>query len=193
MQSSYVELGQGGGLRREIADIGDGFVVVDRLQVVFQRLAADGEALLDHQRRFRRGEHVPLDGVGGIGQLQVDDVFQVPQPLGGKGAEAVEFCLLGGDVVREGVHCRGPWVRPHDAWNAGGGERVLHGRGRPVVARLFLTFYRGTVPAYDRQRGLSFTVNASVRSTQRRPMRMNKKISETCLAHNSRCGLASTP
>ena len=39
-------------LARQLAHVADGVVVIDRLQVILERLAADGDALLDHECRL---------------------------------------------------------------------------------------------------------------------------------------------
>jgi hypothetical protein len=137
LEGADVELGQWTGLAGEIAHIGDGVVVIDRLQMVLQRLAADGDPLLAHQHRFRRAERVPLDRVGGIGQFEIDDVFQIPQPLGGRGGG-------GGRVPPFGRRCCGGGCSRCQALGAdvscsecrGWETDVLSLTGRAIVAWL---------------------------------------------------------
>ena len=57
-------------LPRQRPDMQQCFVVVDRLQLVLQRFAADRDPLLDHEHDLRRGQRVPLDRVGGVCQLE---------------------------------------------------------------------------------------------------------------------------
>jgi hypothetical protein len=55
--------------------------MIDRLQVILERLAADRDPLLDDQRRLRGRERVALDRVRRIGQLKIVDVLKVAQRL----------------------------------------------------------------------------------------------------------------
>lgn len=72
--------------------------MIDRLQMILERLAADRNPSLDHQRRLGGGEHVPLDRIRGIGEFQIVDMFQVRQPARYPGAQPVEFGFLRGDL-----------------------------------------------------------------------------------------------
>jgi hypothetical protein len=47
--------------RREFANVANGLVMIDGLQMIPELLAADRDSLLDHQIGFDLGERVPLD------------------------------------------------------------------------------------------------------------------------------------
>jgi hypothetical protein len=53
---------QRGGLPRELAHIVQGLEVIDRFEMILERFAADGNAVLDDHPRFGAGERVALDG-----------------------------------------------------------------------------------------------------------------------------------
>jgi hypothetical protein len=58
-------------LRRKTAHPLQGFIVIDRLKVLAQRLAADRDAMFDDFRCLAVRERVSLDRVRGVGQLDI--------------------------------------------------------------------------------------------------------------------------
>src|SRR5437899_920854 len=63
VQVADVAFGQGARLQGKLAHIAYGIVVIDRLEMVFEGLAADGDPLFDDKRRFNWTESVALYGV----------------------------------------------------------------------------------------------------------------------------------
>ena len=55
----------------QVAHPGQRVLVVEHLQMVADRLAADRDAVLDQLPRFGRGERVALDRRRGVGQLEI--------------------------------------------------------------------------------------------------------------------------
>ena len=79
--------------------------MVDRLKMVFERLASDGDALFDDHRRFDGGQRVPLDRVGGVGQFEVLGMVEIGRAARYVDAERVQLGLLrsnGGKQVFQG-------------------------------------------------------------------------------------------
>ena len=52
-------------------------IMIDGFEMVAQRFAADGDPVLDDLGRFAKRERVSLDGVRGIGQLDVIMLLQL--------------------------------------------------------------------------------------------------------------------
>jgi hypothetical protein len=72
--------------------------MVDRLQVILERLAADRDTLLDNQRRLGGIERVPLDRVRRVSQFQIVDVLKVAEGVEGLDAQPIKLGLLRGDL-----------------------------------------------------------------------------------------------
>jgi hypothetical protein len=69
--------------------------VVDRLQVVAERLSSNGDALFDDRCRLDSGQRVPLDRVRCVGEFDVLRMIKIRRPAGRADAELVEFSLPG--------------------------------------------------------------------------------------------------
>jgi hypothetical protein len=82
VQYAHVLLSEWRCLPCQVVDVADGLVMVDRLQVVLERLATDRDPLRDDQRRLGGIERVPLDRVRGVGQFQIVDVLKVAEGVG---------------------------------------------------------------------------------------------------------------
>jgi hypothetical protein len=105
VQRAHVHLGERCSATRELAHITDGVVMIDRLHVILERLAADRDALLDDQRGFGCRQRVPLDRVRRVGQFKIMDMLKVAQPPGCQGLrESIQFGLLRGDLLQKFVH-----------------------------------------------------------------------------------------
>lgn len=91
-------------LPRKLAHVMQCLEVIDGFEVVLERLAADGDALLDNKRRLDGGEGVPLDGVRCVGEFEVLAVFEVGQPAGGGRPQPVKLGLLLRDALQKVVH-----------------------------------------------------------------------------------------
>ncbi|MET0267137.1 MAG: hypothetical protein ABW202_16165 [Duganella sp.] len=101
--------GQHGLPVREIADVIDGFLVVDRFKVFAEPLAAYGDALADHQSGFLQGQRVPFDPVGLVGVLDIPCRLQIFQLRRIQWAEAVQALLEIVELIDQGrqlVHFR---------------------------------------------------------------------------------------
>ena len=61
VQTSHIGFRERGAARREFANVANGLVMIDGLQMIPKLLAADRDPLLDHQIGFDLGERVPLD------------------------------------------------------------------------------------------------------------------------------------
>jgi hypothetical protein len=68
--------------------------MVDCFEMILERLAADRDPLLDNERRFGRGESVPLDRVRGVGQFQIVDVLEAPHSSACRRPQPVERRFL---------------------------------------------------------------------------------------------------
>lgn len=55
--------------------------MIDSFEVVAQRLAADGDAMLDEFRGFAQRQRVAFDSVGSVGQIDVVGFLQREQNL----------------------------------------------------------------------------------------------------------------
>src|ERR1019366_10359156 len=82
----------------------DGVVMIDRLQVILERLARDGDALLDDERGFGGGQRVALDRVRCVGQFEVASVIKIGQSMRHADAKPIEFGFLGADRGQKVVH-----------------------------------------------------------------------------------------
>jgi|SRR5271166_3158662 len=78
--------------------------MVDRLQMILERLAADRDPLLDDERRLGGAQGVPLDRVRRVGQLEIVDVLEVAEAGAYYGTQSIELGLLRGDLYHEIVH-----------------------------------------------------------------------------------------
>ena len=74
--------------------------MVQRLQVIFERLTADRNALFNHQRGFDGTEGVALNRVRRIGNLEIVVVFEVSERLLRQGPQCLELPFPSGDEVR---------------------------------------------------------------------------------------------
>jgi hypothetical protein len=82
--------------------------MIDGFEVVAQRLAADGNAMLDDLGRFAKREGVSLDRVRRVGQFDVVVFLKLRQGGRGDRAQPVELRLLlsdTGDQGREHRRC----------------------------------------------------------------------------------------
>src|SRR5450755_2854555 len=71
MQFAYGAFAERRRLRCEFTYPLHGFVMIDRLEMIAQRLAADCDAVLDDLGRLAARERVSLNGVRRVGQLDV--------------------------------------------------------------------------------------------------------------------------
>ena len=81
-------------LAGDFADIVQRVVVVECLQMILERLAADSNALLDDQRRFNRAERISLDSVRRVSDLDVVVMLQIAQRFQRERAQAIEPFLF---------------------------------------------------------------------------------------------------
>jgi hypothetical protein len=51
--------------------------MIDCLQMVLERLAADRDPVFDDEARLRGAERIPLDRVRGLSQLEIVDVLEI--------------------------------------------------------------------------------------------------------------------
>jgi hypothetical protein len=72
--------------------------VIDGFKVIFERLAANGDAFLNNKRRLGSAQGVALDRVRRVGQFEVLRMLEIGQPAG-RARAAIEFGLLGDDRV----------------------------------------------------------------------------------------------
>jgi hypothetical protein len=79
MQLANVGLGKRRPSARQRADIADRLVMVDRFQMILERLAADRDPLLDDERRLGGAQCIPLDRVRRVGQLEIMNVLKVAE------------------------------------------------------------------------------------------------------------------
>ena len=98
MQVADIGFPQRHRLPREITDIAQRLEVIDRFEMIFQRLAADCNAVLDHDPRFGGGQRVALDRVRRVGQLDVIRPVEVLEAVRRLRPKPVELSLLGGDL-----------------------------------------------------------------------------------------------
>ncbi len=77
--------------------------MIDRLLVILERLAPHGESFFQDERGFLPSEGVPLDGVGGIGELDIVPSIELRQRLLREGAERVEPLLFMGDGLQHAI------------------------------------------------------------------------------------------
>ena len=68
--------------------------MIDGFEMILELLAADGDALLDHQIGFDLGQRVSFNGVRGVGQLKVVSVFKVLERVRRQRAQPVKLRLL---------------------------------------------------------------------------------------------------
>jgi len=76
MNLAYVRLSNGLRASAQAAHIIQGLLVAHRLEMILKRLAADRQALLQHDRGFTARKRIALDGVGRIGQFYVIPCIQ---------------------------------------------------------------------------------------------------------------------
>ena len=63
MQIPHVAFGDARRVPGEFANVADGIVMIERFEMILQRLAADGHAFLDYERGFDGTERIAFDGV----------------------------------------------------------------------------------------------------------------------------------
>ena len=73
--------------------------MIDSFEMVAQRFATDRDPVLDDLGSLPKRERVSLDGVRGIGQLDVIMLLQLRQGNGRQRAQAIEFGLPTFDAV----------------------------------------------------------------------------------------------
>lgn len=78
--------------------------MIDGFQMIPQWLAGNGDALFDDHGGFHRRERIPLNRIRCVGDFDIVGMLEVGQPMRCKGAQPVEFGLLGGDVLQQLVH-----------------------------------------------------------------------------------------
>jgi len=71
--------------------------VVERLKMIFERLAGDGNSLFDNERSFDRAERVAFNGVRRIGKLDVVVMLKLRQCLRRERPQLVEPLFFRGD------------------------------------------------------------------------------------------------
>ena len=108
--------------------------VIDRLKMVLERLAADGDAFLDNERGLDGGERVSLDGVGRVSKFEVLHMLEVAQPARSARAQPIKLGFFLGDASNELVHV-GPHMRRPSCNRIRGNARRLPIEG-PLRARL---------------------------------------------------------
>ena len=67
--------------------------LIDGFEMMSQRFAANGHALLQHHLGLHESQRIPFDGVGVVGVLEHHVLTQVPNKLGRKGTMGVQFGL----------------------------------------------------------------------------------------------------
>jgi len=77
--------------RRQLLNEVDRLLVVDHLQVLAQRLARDGDPLLQDDARLGIGQGRALDGVAVIGKVEVIEPLEVSRLVRRQGPQPVEF------------------------------------------------------------------------------------------------------
>ena len=68
--------------------------MIDGLEMVAERFATHGNAVLDDFRRFAQREGVPLDGVRRVGEINIVVLLELRQGSRRQRAQAVELRLL---------------------------------------------------------------------------------------------------
>jgi len=91
-------------LAGQLAHIADRLIVVDRFEMIFKRLAADRDPLLDDKRRLGGVERVPLNGVRGVGELQIVNVLKVAEAGARHGTQPVKLGFFCGGSRSKVVH-----------------------------------------------------------------------------------------
>ena len=104
MQFTDDILANGGRPLRQFAHPEHRIVVIESFQVILERLAAHSDAVLDDLGGLAMSERVPLKRVGGIGQLDVVILLQLPERGMRHRPELVELGLLGEDRGQKRFH-----------------------------------------------------------------------------------------
>jgi hypothetical protein len=104
MQTAHVHFREWIGSPRHRPHVTQRREMIDRLQVILQRLAANGDALLDNQGRLDGGQRVPLDRIGRIGQFNILAVLEVAQATGRTATKPVKLGLLVRDALKQLIH-----------------------------------------------------------------------------------------
>jgi hypothetical protein len=79
-----------------------GLVMVDGFEMIAQRLAGDGNAVLDDFGGLAKGERVSLDRVGRVSQLDVVVFLELRQGGPRRRAQPIELRLFLFNIVDEG-------------------------------------------------------------------------------------------
>ena len=77
------------GFRKMAADKIDRFDVVNRFEMVFEGLAADGYPFFDDNLGFGLGKGITFDRIGVIGEADIIDFSQIIDQFRRQGAEAI--------------------------------------------------------------------------------------------------------
>ena len=88
----------GTALPREVAHIVQRLEVIDCFEMILQRFAANGDAVLDHHPRFGGSQRVAFDRVRRVGQFDVVGPVEVVEAVRGLRPEPVKLGLFGGDL-----------------------------------------------------------------------------------------------
>ena len=105
MKVAHVDFAERRCLMRDLADVSDGLVVVDRLEMILELLAADRHALLDDQIGLDLRQRIPFDCVRGVGELEVVGMLEVGQRIRRQGAQPVQLRLFLFDAAdKDGNH-----------------------------------------------------------------------------------------
>src|SRR5215472_16372384 len=78
--------------------------MVDRFEMILERLAADRDPLLDDKRRLGGVERVPLNGVRGVGKFQIVNVLEVVEAGAHHGTQPVKLGFFCGGSRSKVVH-----------------------------------------------------------------------------------------
>lgn len=97
VQVSRVAFGQRRVLLRKFARIAERVVMVNCLQMIFKRLAADSDALLNHNRSLNPRESVAFNCVRRVGEFNIIVMLKRSKRLARQGPQLVQPLLLRGD------------------------------------------------------------------------------------------------
>src|SRR5690349_2609396 len=78
--------------------------MIDCLEMMLERLAGYGDALLDDQRRLGGGQGIAFDRVGRVRQFKVLRVLEIDETSRSTAAEPVKFGFLLRDALPKIVH-----------------------------------------------------------------------------------------
>src|SRR5271156_6778211 len=78
-------------------DIADRLVMIDRFEVILERLAGDCDPVLDDQGRLGGRERIPIDRIRGVGEFEIVDMLEIAEGGAKLRANSVQLRLLDGD------------------------------------------------------------------------------------------------